>query len=192
MRHVRTLRWLWLGIPASFAVFWILVATASARVTTAQAPVVDVRDRPVGWVRFVETGPTATRVSYSLHGLPEGIHAFHVHSRGVCDPAVDFRTAGGHYDHLGRVRPFDGSMPTLLVNPDGMARGSFVTERFRVRDVIGRAVLVHLAPDNYANVPIGKGATAFRPNSPAAVRKMLRTGDAGTNIACGVIRGGAG
>jgi superoxide dismutase, Cu-Zn family len=188
MRLMRALRWLWVVVLVSFAVFWILVATANARVTAATATVHDVHGHDVGTVALNQLAGGHTLVRYTLHGMPGGFHAFHVHAVGACDARTDFRSAGRHYDKLGRVRPFDGAMPTILVDADGTALGSFVTDRFQVADVVGRAVIVHLRPDNFANVPLGTGPTEFRPNSPFAVTKMLRSGDAGTNLACGVIR----
>jgi Cu-Zn family superoxide dismutase len=188
MRVLRVLKWLWVIVPASFAVFWILLATANARVTSATATVLDVRGRDLGQVTLTQLPGVDTRVRYALHGLSWGFHAFHVHADGVCDPKVDFRSAGRHYDHAGRIVPFDGRMPVLLVTTAGTAIGSFVTDRFQVADVVGRTLIVHLRPDNYGNIPLGTGPSEFRPNSSFAVTKLLRSGDAGLNLACGVIR----
>ena len=71
-------------------------------------------------------------------------------------------------------------MPVLLVNEDGTAEAQFASDRYRLAEVIGRALIVHAGPDNYANIP-----TRYAAGGPDAT--TLATGDAGARAACGVI-----
>lgn len=59
-----------------------------------------------------------------------------------------------------------GDLPVLF-SSEGDAFMVFCTNRFRVSDVIGRTVIVHLSPDDYTSQPAG---------------------NSGERIACGVIR----
>jgi Cu-Zn family superoxide dismutase len=78
-------------------------------------------------------------------------------------------------------------MPPILVNADRTGRGTFVTDRFEVGDVVGRAVIVHALPDNFANVPLGSMPSDYAPNGPEAIVRTQATGNSGAAIACGVI-----
>lgn len=76
-----------------------------------------------------------------------------------------------------------GDMPVLLVSGDGVAWAEFQTDAFAIDDLLdadGSAVIVHAAPDNYANIPA-------RYSAPGPDPATLATGDAGARIACGVV-----
>ena len=86
-------------------------------------------------------------------------------------------------------------MPVLQVNADGSAWTRFKTDHFKVGNVIGRAVIVHALADNFGNVPVGDGATQYKPNSigttnATATGLTANTGNAGARYACGVIVAG--
>ena len=101
-----------------------------------------------------------------LHNLPKtktNIFGFHIHQNGECKD--DFSSAGPHYgtgDHPNHY----GDLPVLISN-DGDAFMAFYTNRFTVNDVVDRAVIVHLNPDDYTTQPAG---------------------NSGVRIACGVIK----
>jgi Cu-Zn family superoxide dismutase len=136
----------------------------------------------------------------------EEFHGFHVHTTGKCDPesvdpatgdVVPFFTAGGHLNPVDRVHgEHAGDFPVLLVKDDGTAETRFVTDRFRVRELLdedGSAVIIHAGRDNYANIPATSPTgdkryhshleDVFGPDSAT-----LATGDAGSRFACGVVR----
>ena len=121
-----------------------------------------------------------------LRGLPPGFHGFHVHETGRCD-GPSFASAGGHFDRAGATHPdHAGDMPVVDVNADGTAIAGFFTDRFSVRhlfDADGSAIVVHAAPDNYANIPTDR----YDPDPDAITRA---TGDAGAPIACGIVSRG--
>ena len=139
---------------------------------------------PAGRVTFVETGSRMT-VEGTFNNLPPGFHGFHIHAAGKCERPA-FTTAGGHMvvgeqAHAAHA----GDQPVLLVLADRTAEIRFTTDRYRMSDLMapeGRAVIVHAAADNYANVPTRYVRT------PDAM--TTSTGDAGDRIACGIVGGG--
>jgi Cu-Zn family superoxide dismutase len=164
-----------------------LVPTAGADAPNAQ--VVEVRDQDgdsVGVVKLLQKGDTVD-VRADLRDLPPGFHGFHVHAVGECVPP--FTSAGGHYNPGGGVHgDHAGDMPVLLVNEDGTAQARFTTDRFTVRDLVdtdGSAVIVHEAPDNFANIPNRYHSHTEDVFGPDSV--TLAVGDAGGRLACGII-----
>ena len=104
-----------------------------------------------------------------VSGLPRenetGFFAFHIHEGGACS-GKDFADTGGHYNPESRPHPFHaGDLPPLL-SSNGRAFLTVLTDRFCVKDVIGRTVVIHGGPDDFHTQP---------------------SGDAGTKIACGLI-----
>ncbi len=149
--------------------------------SAAKAVLHDVSGNPVGVVKLTEKAG-AVRVRVEVQGLPAGFHGFHVHTIGACTPP--FTSALGHFNPGGTGHPGHAAdMPVLLVNADGTGEARFVSDRYRVSDVLGRAVIIHANPDNYANIPTRYAAGG-------ADATTLATGDAGGRIACGVIERG--
>lgn len=122
-----------------------------------------------GEVRFYQK-PASVLVEVMVTGLPgdseTGFFALHIHAGGSCG-GKDFADTGSHYNPEGVPHPrHAGDLPPLL-QCGGGAYLAVDTDRFRVRDVIGRTVVIHQGRDDFTSQPAG---------------------DAGTKIACGVIR----
>lgn len=162
---------------------------------TALAPLVGVDGASVGTVEFTEApGGVVVRARVTGGVEPAGqLHGFHVHERGVCEPAAPdgpFTTAGPHYPGQGGADhpDHDGDLPLLYVRADGTAVGSSFTDRLDVDEVIGLGVIVHAAADNLANIPderydaVGGG--------PVPDDETLAAGDSGDRVACGIIAAG--
>ena len=128
-----------------------------------------------------------------LTTVDAGFHGFHVHANdnaangsGCVPPA--FTSADGHLNPGGLGHGnHAGDLPLLLVNNDGSGRAvgeaRFETDRFTVSGVIGRALIIHLSPDNYAHIPTRYShATGTGPDSAT-----LDTGDAGARKVCGIV-----
>lgn len=115
-------------------------------------------------------------VTGTLQGLkPDAEHGFHVHEKGDCS-ALDASSAGGHYNPTGSAHgnPMSGphhagDVPNVRADASGRAQ---VDVRIggvslgAANDIIGRAIVVHADPDDYASQPAG---------------------NSGARIACGVI-----
>ena len=125
--------------------------------------------------------PGGTWICVNAKGLPQfqpgksgkqpiGPHGFHIHEKGSCeagDPMEPFKAAGGHWNPANQPHGnHAGDFPVLFSN-DGMARMCFFTDKFKVADVIGKAVIIHESPDDYRSQPAG---------------------DAGRRLGCGIIR----
>ena len=127
-----------------------------------------------GTVRFYDTA-YGTVVFAEIVGLPLGedgierIFGFHIHSGSSCvSRAGDFPETGTHYDTEGRVHPYHaGDLPPLF-GSGGIAFSAFLTDRFKVEEIIGRTVVIHDRPDDFTTQP---------------------SGNAGLKIACGEIVG---
>ena len=170
-------------LASASAVFALTLAIgAQANADTANADLHDTNNQAVGSVTLSDNKGKVT-VSIEAQTLPAGFHGFHIHAVGDCS-ASDFTSASGHFNPSG-VDHGDhaGDLPNLLVMEDGTAAMTFDTDRFAVADLFdndGSAIIIHAAPDNYANIP-------ERYQEPPPDDATLATGDAGSRLACGVI-----
>ena len=97
---------------------------------------------------------------------PSGFFGLHIHDGGSCT-GRDLSDAGGHFDPTGEPHPrHAGDLPPLLACGTE-AYLSVLTDRFLVRDVIGRTVVIHSGADDFHSQPSGRS---------------------GEKIACGVIK----
>ena len=114
-------------------------------------------------------------VRAEITGLPRGegacdspIFAFHIHGSGNCTGNHDdaFADTGVHYNPNSCQHPYHaGDLPPLF-GSDGKALSVCLTNRFNVNEIIGKAVIIHLSPDDFKTQP---------------------SGNSGEKIACGVI-----
>lgn len=109
-----------------------------------------------------------------LHGLPAGVHGFHIHQNPVCSDTG--MGAGGHLDpentgkHLG---PYNdqghlGDLPVLIVNNQGVADIPILAPRLKLSDIEKHSLMIHQGGDNYSDEP-------------------QPLGGGGPRIACGII-----
>lgn len=132
--------------------------------------------RICGSVKFYQT-EQGVLVYADIAGLPQEennctvrVFGFHIHEGDRCrgNSSDQFAETGMHYDSDHRKHPYhSGDMPPLFGN-NGHALSIFLTDRFSINEVIGRTVVIHDKPDDFTTQPAG---------------------NAGTKIACGVIRG---
>ncbi len=127
-----------------------------------------------GRVLFYQLGDSVL-VRTEMWGLPKGsgecdnpVLAFHIHEGEECtgDKTDAFANAKSHYNPKDCPHPFHaGDMPPLF-SAGGRAYSVFLTDRFSAREILGKTVIVHAAPDDFMTQP---------------------SGAAGAKIACGVI-----
>jgi Cu-Zn family superoxide dismutase len=127
-----------------------------------------------GTVSFKEDGGRI-QVLARLTGLAPGAHGFHVHEKGDCT-APDAMSAGGHFnpDNQAHGHPQKGphhAGDMLMLVADTSGKADLLTELTGVpvsgaTGIVGKAVIVHAAPDDYTTQP---------------------TGNSGARVACGVI-----
>ncbi|MCT9933253.1 superoxide dismutase family protein [Planotetraspora sp. A-T 1434] len=160
----------------------------------ADAVIKDAEGREVGTLHIEDAENGKSTVTVRAEGLPPGFHGFHVHSKGTCeagstDPATGspFFSSGPHLG-AGPHPEHTGDLPNLLVNKDGTAGATYVTDRFRVSGLVGDAgtsVIIHSKPDNNANIP----ERYSHEGKAGPDAETLKAGDSGSRIACGVISG---
>ena len=85
-----------------------------------------------------------------ISGLPResetGFFGFHIY-QGVACSGTGFSSTDGHYDPTGQAHPeHAGDLPPLLWC-QGNAYLSVRTDRFPVKDIIGRTVVIHSEPE---------------------------------------------
>lgn len=128
-----------------------------------------------GCVEFYQT-EKGTVVLAEIRNLPTkgekcegGFLGMHIHNGKSCtgnrqDP---FANAGTHFNPCRTKHPHHaGDLLPLLVN-DGYAFEIFLTNRFCVKDILGKTVIIHSEPDDFTTQP---------------------SGNSGEKIACGVIK----
>lgn len=104
----------------------------------------------LGVVRFYET-PQGVLVRAEITGLPSpsGIYAFHIHEGADC------ANPGTHYNPGEQLHPYHaGDMPPLF-SANGRVFSLFLTDRFALRQVIGKTVIIHSGPDDFTTQPSG-------------------------------------
>lgn len=120
-----------------------------------------------GKVLFFQ-GKDAVLVHAEVIGLPHnetGFFGFHIHEGTDCK-GVGFPDTGGHLNPQKNPHPLHmGDLPPLL-SCDGNALMTVRTCRFRVKEIIGRTVIIHYGADDFRTQP---------------------SGDSGKKIACGII-----
>ena len=116
-----------------------------------------------GNVHFYQT-EMGVMIVAEIFGLPfsddpckSPIFGFHIHEGTSCsgtdmDP---FSNAMAHYNPENCPHPYHaGDMPPLFGN-QGYAFLMFLTDRFMVRNVIGKTVIIHDNPDDFTTQPSG-------------------------------------
>lgn len=112
--------------------------------------------------------PTGVYIIAQVQSLPVGtepcapnIYGFHIHQGNSCtgnagDPFAD---TDGHYNPKGCPHPSHaGDLPPLFGN-HGFALMSVFTDRFTVKEVVGRTFVVHAHYDDFTTQPAGNSGT---------------------------------
>jgi superoxide dismutase, Cu-Zn family len=162
---------------AGLLFFSIHTASASAQ-NHARADIKNAGGKTIGTASLRGT-KDGVLLTINVNGLPEGLHAVHVHSVGKCEGPA-FTSAGPHFNPLNKKHglenaagPHAGDLPDMYVEKNGVGRyevlldgitlGSGETSIF---DADGSAIVIHVTADDNVTDP---------------------TGNSGDRIACGVI-----
>lgn len=158
---------------------FLLLHTANAGAQNqARADLKDSAGKTIGSAVLSERGGGVV-ITVNVKGLPQGLHAVHIHAVGKCD-APAFTSAGGHFNPQNKKHglknpdgPHAGDLPDMFVNKDGMGRYEALMESMTlgaggtsVFDADGSAIVVHATADDNVTDPAG---------------------NSGDRIACGVI-----
>jgi superoxide dismutase, Cu-Zn family len=165
-------------VAAVAAAGCLALGQAQGQEQSANAVLMDPDGKEIGNVAISEVAQ-GVRISAEADNLPPGVHGFHIHETGQCEPP-EFESAGGHYNPAGKQHGWDnpggphaGDFPNVHVQDDGKLAVEYFTDAVTLGesettlfDEDGSAVVVHEGADDYQSDP---------------------TGDAGARIACGVV-----
>lgn len=103
-------------------------------------------------------------ITVKVHNLPkvstpckQGIFAFHLHKGASCTGNAndEFANTLTHFNPNNCKHPnHAGDFPPLFEN-NGYAYSSFLTDRFKLSDIIGRTVVIHSNRDDFTTDPSG-------------------------------------
>jgi superoxide dismutase, Cu-Zn family len=168
-----------LNVLALVGVLSLLSCTANAgEQDRARAEIKNGQGKSVGTASLRET-KDGLLIIVNAKGLPEGLHAVHIHSVGKCEGPA-FTSAGPHFNPMNKKHglenpagPHAGDLPDMYVEKNGAGRYEVLLDRITlgseetsIFDADGSAIVIHVTADDNVTDP---------------------TGNSGDRIACGVI-----
>ena len=120
-----------------------------------------------GRVYFYHT-PSGVLIVTNVSGLPDTqkkcsspIFAYHIHSGGSFSGNADdpFADALTHYNPNSCQHPYHAGDMLPLFYCKGRAFSAFLTDRFSIREIIGKTVIIHSNPDDFTTNPSGNSGT---------------------------------
>ena len=114
-------------------------------------------------------------VTAKVNGLPQSsdsctgrFFGFHIHEGSSCSGTIsdEFANAKTHLNPTNCPHPFHmGDLPPLIEN-NGYAHMTVLINKFKIKDILGKVVIIHDSPDDFTTHP---------------------SGNSGSKIACGII-----
>ena len=127
-----------------------------------------------GIVIFRET-KNGILLTAKINGLPQvkdnctgKFFGFHIHEGTSCTGNLtdEFANAKSHLNSTNCFHPFHiGDLPPLIEN-NGYAYMSILINKFKIKDILGKVIIIHDSPDDFKTQP---------------------NGNSGNKIACGII-----
>jgi Cu-Zn family superoxide dismutase len=169
-----------LGLTVLFAAIAVPARAAEVTVTMKRATQDGTGDS-LGTITILSSDVGAT-FQLDLHGLPPGMHGFHVHENDNCGPTfmggvrIPAGAAGDHFDpantgkHAGPLGDGHlGDLPVIEVGASGTAKQAVTAPRVKDIEALKKhALVIQIGGDNYSDSP-------------------ARDGGGGGRFACGVI-----
>lgn len=120
-----------------------------------------------GVVTFKET-KKGVLVTAKINNLPEfpnncsgRFFGFHIHEGSSCtgNSTDEFANAKSHLNPTNCPHPFHvGDLPPLLEN-NGYAYMNVLVNKFKIKDILGKVVIIHDKPDDFTSQPSGNSGT---------------------------------
>ena len=153
-------------------------ATPSEPAQEAAAQIAPTQGNTVTGSLALSSSPQGVHITGAIQGLkPNAEFGFHIHEKGDCS-AADGSSAGGHFNptraqhgNPTSATHHAGDMVNIRSNAEGVAQVDTTAAGTTLHgdpttDVMGKAIVVHEGPDDYATQP---------------------SGNSGKRVACGVI-----
>lgn len=128
-----------------------------------------------GTVYFNET-KNGIIITAKINNLPQSknkctgrFFGFHIHEGTSCtgNSEDEFADSKTHLNPTNCPHPFHiGDLPPLIEN-NGFSYMTVLIDKFKIKDILGKAVIIHDMPDDFTTQP---------------------SGNSGTKIACGIIK----
>ena len=114
-----------------------------------------------GTVTFRET-KNGVLVTSKITGLPQSqnnchgrFFGFHIHEGTSCsgNATDEFSNAKSHLNPTNCPHPFHvGDLPPLIENK-GYAYMSVLIDKFKIKDILGKVIIIHESPDDFTTQP---------------------------------------
>lgn len=142
--------------------------------------IVNAEGKTIGGATFTQE-PDGVRIRLEVKGIPAGVHGFHFHEKGLCEPP-GFTTAGEHFNPKAKKHgllslhgPHAGDLPNLVAGADGTASAEWVASGVTLQK-------------GQPNSLLKEGGTALIIHEKADDGMTDPSGNSGSRIACGVLR----
>ena len=133
----------------------------------AKVNLVNALGAKVGSAELIQT-VDGVKIDLTVSGLTPGLHGFHIHAVGLCEPP-DFKSAGGHLNPYGRKHglknpdgPHAGDMHNLEVGADGTGTAEVLDKLVTLDEGVnslfhegGTSLVIHADPDDQMTDPAG-------------------------------------
>ena len=136
-----------------------------------------------GIIIFEELDEERVKVKYDVKGLTDGKHGFHIHeygdlSDGCMSACSHFNPFNKNHGGLKSKERHSGDLGNI-VSKNKISKGELIAGGLSLSrkktNILGRMIIIHDKEDD-----LGKGVGELREES-------LKTGNAGSRVACGVI-----
>ena len=121
----------------------------------------------IGIVTFRET-KNGVVLTAKINNLPHSkdkckgrFFGFHIHEGTSCTGNIndEFANAKTHLNPSGCSHPFHiGDLPPLIEN-NGYAYMTVLINKFKIKDIIGKVIIIHDSPDDFTTQPSGNSGT---------------------------------
>ena len=156
-------------VAAAMALTALLIwGCGESKAPAAKATLVNGQGQNVGEAEFTQT-PSGVLIDLTLENMDPGVHAIHIHEKGLCQPP-DFTSAGGHFNPFGKqhglknpLGPHAGDLPNIEVCQDGRATVQILAplvtlkegEKNSLFQAGGTSLVIHEHPDDQISQPVG-------------------------------------
>ena len=148
----------------------LLALPVTAQDTGATAVMMDQSATNLGTLTLMDRDG-GVHISGELTGVPNGEHGFHIHETGTCDAAIQFESAGAHFEPAGKKHgtenpegPHAGDLMNVTADDDGKVTVDLSNANVTLDallDADGAALVLHADPDDYKTDPSGNSGDRF-------------------------------